>query len=117
MNRDAYAGDPGGAARPPAFVAPPTNREPLPPTPPLAPLAALLADEPAVRAVVNRDPVVAVPDAARAVFVAAVTQVSSRRPVVVAVPTAAEAERLAHDLGQFLDPGDVELFPAWETLP
>jgi len=70
-----------------------------------------------VRAVVNRDPVVAVPDAARAVFVAAVPQVSSRRPVVVAVPTAAEAERLAHDLGQFLEPADVELFPAWETLP
>ena len=57
------------------------------------------------------------PDAARALFVAAVTQASTRRPVLVAVPTAAEAERLAHDLGQFLDPAEVELFPAWETLP
>jgi transcription-repair coupling factor (superfamily II helicase) len=84
---------------------------------PLAVLASFLAEEPAVRAVVNRDPVVAVPDAARALFVAGVTHVSTRRPVIVAVPTAAEAERLAHDLGQFLDPDAVELFPAWETLP
>src|SRR5919201_1911235 len=37
---------------------------------------------------------------------------------LVGVPTTAEAERLAHDLRQFL-PGDerVDLFPAWETLP
>ena len=37
---------------------------------------------------------------------------------LVAVPTAAEAERIAHDLVQFLGSADrVELFPAWETLP
>ncbi|MGI8797057.1 MAG: transcription-repair coupling factor [Acidimicrobiia bacterium] len=84
---------------------------------PLADLAPLLAEEPAVRAVVDRAPVVAVPDAARALFVAALALVTSRRPVVLAVPTGAEAERLVHDLARFLGPDAVELFPAWETLP
>ncbi len=70
-----------------------------------------------MRAVVDREPVVAVPDAARALFVAALADVTTRRPLVLAVPTGAEAERLVHDLGQFLGPDDVELFPAWETLP
>jgi len=85
--------------------------------PPLAPLAPLLAEEPALRAVIGREPVVAVPEAARAVFVAALADVTTRCPVVVAVPTGAEAERLAHDLAQFLPPGHVERLPAWETLP
>ena len=85
--------------------------------PPLADLAPLLAEEPAVRAVIGREPVVAVPDPARAVFVAALARATTRRPVVVAVPTGAEAERLVHDLATFLGPDSVELFPAWETLP
>jgi transcription-repair coupling factor (superfamily II helicase) len=84
---------------------------------PLASLAPLLAEEPAVRAVIGREPVVAVPDPARAVFVAALARATTRRPVVVAVPTGAEAERLVHDLAPFLGPDAVELFPAWETLP
>ncbi len=37
--------------------------------------------------------------------------------MVVAVPLAAEAERLAGDLAQFLPAGSVEMFPSWETLP
>ena len=70
-----------------------------------------------MRAVIGRDPVVAVPAPARAMFVAALVRTSTRRPVVVVVPTRTESERLVHDLGQFL-PGDaVEEFPAWETLP
>ncbi|MEX0664949.1 MAG: transcription-repair coupling factor [Acidimicrobiia bacterium] len=85
--------------------------------PPLAGIATLLAEEPAVRAVIARAPVVAVPDAARAVFSAAVARLTTRRPILVAVPTGAEAERLAHDLACFLPPGEVETFPAWETLP
>jgi len=85
--------------------------------PALAPLARLLAEEPALRAVINRDPVVAVPEAARSVFVAALADVTSRRPIVVAVPTDAEAERLTHDLAQLLPPDQVERYPAWETLP
>ncbi|HEX9504628.1 MAG TPA: transcription-repair coupling factor [Acidimicrobiia bacterium] len=86
-------------------------------SPPLASLAPLLSEEPAVRAVVGRQPVVAVPEAARPLFVAALAAVTSRRPLVLAVPTGAEAERLARDLGQFLGDAAVELFPAWETLP
>src|SRR5207245_11153563 len=42
---------------------------------------------------------------------------TGRRPLLVGVPTTAEAERLAADLRQFLSPDAVELFPAWETLP
>jgi transcription-repair coupling factor (superfamily II helicase) len=87
------------------------------PAPPLAALAPLLAEEPALRAVVSRQPTVAVPDAARALFVGALAGVTSRRPLLLAVPTGAEAERLVRDLGQFLGDGEVELFPAWETLP
>ncbi len=70
-----------------------------------------------MRAVIARAPVVAVPDAARSVFTAAVANITTRRPIVVAVPTAGEAERLAHDLATFLPPAEVETFPAWETLP
>ncbi len=37
--------------------------------------------------------------------------------MLVAVPTRAEAERVAGDLRQYLGEEAVELFPAWETLP
>ncbi|MFI5046455.1 MAG: transcription-repair coupling factor [Acidimicrobiia bacterium] len=57
------------------------------------------------------------PDAARAVFLAALVGTTTRRPLLVATPTGAEAERLARDLAQFVGPEEVELFPAWETLP
>jgi transcription-repair coupling factor (superfamily II helicase) len=78
----------------------------------------LLADEPALTAVLGRrDAVLAVPEPARAIVVAALAHRSDRRPIVVAVPTTAEAERLAHDLAAFLGPEEVDLFPAWETLP
>jgi transcription-repair coupling factor (superfamily II helicase) len=44
-------------------------------------------------------------------------ETTSRRPVVVAVPTTTAADRLVHDLGVYLGTEQVELFPAWETLP
>jgi transcription-repair coupling factor (superfamily II helicase) len=87
------------------------------PAPSLASLAPLLAEEPALRAVIARQPTVAVPEAARSLFVAALARVTSRRPLVLAVPTGTEAERLVRDLGQYLGDDAVELFPAWETLP
>src|SRR6266540_1270620 len=94
-----------------------TTNETDTPTP-LADLPALLAEEPAVRAVIDREPVVAVPEPARALFLAALTRVTTRRPILVTVPTAAEAERVAHDLSRYLGrDAVVELFPAWETLP
>ncbi len=64
-----------------------------------------------------RSAVIAVPEPARAFAVAGLAQVTGRHPIVVAVPTAADADRLAHDLAAFLGPDQVETFPAWETLP
>ena len=85
---------------------------------PLAGVAVLLADEPAVRAASGgQGEAVAVGDAARPLFLAALARASARRPIVVAVPTATEAERIAHDLRQLLGAGAVEQFRAWETLP
>ena len=86
-------------------------------TPPLADLAPLLAADDTVRAVVARAPTVAVPAAARAIFVAALAGVTTRRPILVATPTDADADRLAHDLACFLPAGTVEWYPSWETLP
>ncbi|MGZ8734504.1 MAG: hypothetical protein ACXW1M_04910, partial [Acidimicrobiia bacterium] len=81
--------------------------------PPLAELVRLLAEEPAlVAAAPGSAPVIAVPDAARALFTAGLVDLGARRPVLVAVPTGNEAERIAHDLGAFLPADDVELFPA-----
>ena len=85
---------------------------------PLHLLPDLLRDEPALTQVLGRSSaVLAVPEPARAVVVAALARLSSRQPIVVAVPTTGDAERLVHDVGAFLGPDEVELFPAWETLP
>ncbi len=61
--------------------------------------------------------VLAVPDAARAFTIAGLALLSDHHPVVVAMPTTTDAERLAGDLRAYLGPDDVDLFPAWETLP
>ncbi|MGH9076231.1 MAG: transcription-repair coupling factor [Acidimicrobiales bacterium] len=64
--------------------------------------------------------VLAVPEPARAFAIAGLASARSgpgRPPLVVAVPALAEAERLAHDLVAFLGPDEVDVFPAWETLP
>jgi transcription-repair coupling factor (superfamily II helicase) len=85
---------------------------------PLTALPALLADEPGLTSVLGRrDAVLAVPEPARAIVVAGLAARSDRQPIVVAVPTTGEAERLVRDLGAFLGPDEVDLFPAWETLP
>ena len=81
-------------------------------------LPALLRDEPALAAVLGRrSAVLAVPEAARPLALAGLARVSGRSPLLVAVPTGTAAQRLADDLQQLLPPDDVELFPAWETLP
>ena len=88
----------------------------MPPT--LAGLTSLFADDPVVAAATGglaRS--VAVPEPARALFAATLARSTARRPVVVAVPTGAEAERIAADLREYLGDDEVELFPAWETLP
>ncbi len=86
--------------------------------PALAPLLEPVAADPALaRLGSSAGATVAVPESARAVALAALVESGAGRPVLVAVPTSGEAERLVHDLGAFLGPDGVELFPAWETLP
>jgi transcription-repair coupling factor (superfamily II helicase) len=81
-------------------------------------LPPLLRDEPAIASVLGRaNAVLAVPEPARAITVAALSHLSSRCPILVAVPTTGDAERLVNDLTQLLGPDAVDLFPAWETLP
>src|SRR6202044_3382268 len=60
---------------------------------------------------------VAAPDPVRAYAVAGAVEASRRHPALVATPTVADAERLAHDLTAFFGPDEVEVCPAWETLP
>jgi transcription-repair coupling factor (superfamily II helicase) len=60
---------------------------------------------------------IAAVEPATAAVVAALDLAGQRRPQLVVVPTAADAERLTHDLAAFLPSGTVELFPAWDTLP
>ena len=84
----------------------------------LASLPELLRDDPAVLQVLGRSSaVLAVPEAARAFTVAGLARISRRRPLVVAVPTSGDADRLARDLVAFLGEDAVDVFPAWETLP
>lgn len=87
-------------------------------TAPLSDIPRLLAEDACLGAVASGTAdVVAVPDAARPLFAAALHRLTGARPVLLAVPTVAEAERVAGDLVQMLGADQVELFPAWETLP
>ncbi|MBV8385921.1 MAG: DEAD/DEAH box helicase, partial [Acidimicrobiia bacterium] len=84
----------------------------------LTSLPALLRAEPALGLLAGSSAaVVAVPEPARAITVAGLAHLSGRHPLVVAVPTSTEADRVAHDLRAFLGAEAVDVFPAWETLP
>src|SRR5512132_1748748 len=81
-------------------------------------LPGLLRDEPALAQVLGRaSATLAVAESARAIVTAGLAGLTSRSPIVLAIPTSTEAERLAHDLAAYLGDDAVELFPAWETLP
>ena len=85
--------------------------------PGLAGLGRLLASDPSVVEVLGqRSATLAVAESGQAAVLAAIAELNGRRPVVVAVPTTADAERLTGDLAAMLD-GGASLFPAWETLP
>jgi transcription-repair coupling factor (superfamily II helicase) len=87
-------------------------------SPALAGLTSLLGTDPIVAAATSGlSRAVAVPEPARALFGATLASATARRPVVLAVPTGNEAERLTADLRQFLGADSVDYFPAWETLP
>ena len=90
-------------------------------------LPALLRNEPALTRVVGA-PVatLAVATPAQAFVLAGLIRLGSRRPVLIVTPTGVAADQLAHDLGALTelgdpgnpdDPGGVDVFPAWETLP
>src|SRR6516164_9421506 len=84
----------------------------------LAPLLPLLRSDQAFTSLRDlRSVVVAVPEPARAFAIAGLAEASGRHPTVVAVPTNSEAERLAHDLAAYLGADQVDVCPAWETLP
>jgi transcription-repair coupling factor (superfamily II helicase) len=84
----------------------------------LTELPSLLRDEPGLtRALGDPSARIAVVEVARPMAIAALAQLSGRRPLVVACPTGASAGQLFDDLTQFMPDGDVVHFPAWETLP
>ncbi len=81
-------------------------------------LPPLLREEPGFASVLGRSSaVLAVPEPARALAIAGLATLSSRRPIVVAVPTTGDADRVANDLRAYLGLDAVDTFPAWETLP
>ncbi len=85
---------------------------------PLGALPALLRDEPGLtRALGDPAARLAIVEVARPISIAALSTLSSRRPLVVACPTGTMAGQLAEDLAQFLPAGEVVHFPGWETLP
>lgn len=86
--------------------------------PRFAPFASSLSTEPGVLATLGaRSAVLVVPETAHAYAVVGLVEASRRRPFLVITPTVGEAERLVADLGGFIPPESVELFPGWETLP
>ena len=88
------------------------------PNAPLGDLVDLLSDEPTIEtALARRVQVIAIPEAGRALLLAALSAASEHRPVLVGVATQAEAERVAADATAVLGDDRVLLFPAWETLP
>ena len=100
---------------PPAPSATPTTKAP---DAVLSPLLRLLRTDETFSALRDlRNAVVAVPEPARAFALAGIADASGRRPLVVAVATNAEAERLANDVAAFIGRDEVDLCPAWETLP
>ncbi len=85
---------------------------------PLEALGAVIAAEPGIDLIAGqRNAVLAVPESARSAVVASLLHANPRRPVIVAVPTGTMAQEVADDLSAFLGAENVELFPAWETLP
>ncbi len=65
----------------------------------------------------SRNAVLAVAEPARAFVLSALARVSERRPIVVVTATSTDAERVAHDMRAYLGEHEVDVFPAWETLP
>ena len=84
----------------------------------LAPLPSLLrGDRDLTDLLGSRSALLAVAEPARAFVLAALARVTGRRPIVVITPTTTDAERIANDMRAYLGDHEVDVFPAWETLP
>jgi transcription-repair coupling factor (superfamily II helicase) len=84
----------------------------------LADLPPLLREDPVLLEVLGRrHAALAVPEAARSLVTAGLSVCSTRRPLLAAVATTSEADRLSRELVAYLGDATVESFPAWETLP
>jgi transcription-repair coupling factor (superfamily II helicase) len=84
----------------------------------LAPLPSLLrGDADLTDLLGSRSALLAVAEPARAFVVAGLARATNRRPIVLVTPTSNDAERMANDLRAYLGDHEVDVFPAWETLP
>jgi transcription-repair coupling factor (superfamily II helicase) len=84
----------------------------------LAPLPDLLSADNTLSDLVGlRNATLAVVEPARAFVLAGLAKISGRRPLLILTPTTSDAEKLANDLRAFLGELNVDVFPAWETLP
>src|SRR4026209_156580 len=84
----------------------------------LTELPSLLRDAPGLtRALGDPSARIAVVEVARPMAIAALAQLSGRRPLVVACPTGARAGHLFNAPTKSMPEGDVVHFPAWEPLP
>ncbi|MGI9646631.1 MAG: transcription-repair coupling factor, partial [Ilumatobacteraceae bacterium] len=85
---------------------------------PLQSLPPLLRDEPGLtRALGDPSARLAVVEVARPISIAALANLSPRRPLVGACPTGTMAAQLVDDLVQYLPTEQVAHYPGWETLP
>jgi transcription-repair coupling factor (superfamily II helicase) len=85
---------------------------------PLGGLPARLRDSTGLTSLLGRRTAsLAVAEGARPFVVAGLSQLSSRRPILVVTPTAHDADRFGSDLAVWLGADRVGVFPAWETLP
>ncbi len=85
---------------------------------PLRRVPRLLAEDDAIVDIVGRRArALSVPEPAWALTLATIAADLDRRPMLIAVPTGAHAQRLHDDLAAYVGDDEVEIFPAWETLP
>jgi len=84
----------------------------------LSSLRALLRDDRVLTGILGSvDATIAVPEPGRSVAIAALSELSGRKPLIVACPTGTMATQIADDISAFFPPAEVLVFPAWETLP
>ncbi len=109
----------GASARGVGFLArSPRNRTATLEPVTLAPLPSLLrGDRDLTDLLGSRSALLAVAEPARAFVLSALAHVTGRRPIVVITPTTTDAERIANDMRAYLGEHEVDVFPAWETLP